>query len=326
MIVITFVLLLLKPMSSEAQGFDQDDVMKIKLSCTSIVTSSKQVGLVFKGQCNLPDYATLELRLLRLTETASEDEIHSVLFPVDIATCKPKEGKFEYEFVPGTPGRYYVKLQLLAPVYPDGKKREWGFEFLAWDDAFIGKVAPMLTKVQALISETKDLIEKLELASVNERDWSSSSKTLFLEGLRLKSKLRDSELKPYYPAAMKELYYTIRDVVDNESNYAFANGKFEGPRKAHAERQNIKTHRNEEFTWPNLKRSCDSAVDHAGREFCLWILRDVSRTDRKIRPEVQALIAAYKDVPGVEHWQERLQKITAEKMGTLEALIRTPLY
>jgi hypothetical protein len=60
----------------------------------------------------------------------------------------------------------------------------------------------------------------------------------------------------------------------------------------------------------------------AGREFSLWILKDLRRTAGQMRPEIQDAIKAQKSHPGVELYADRLAKATISDLDALEAEIR----
>ncbi|MBI3857038.1 MAG: hypothetical protein HY293_15235, partial [Planctomycetes bacterium] len=150
-------------------------------------------------------------------------------------------------------------------------------------------------------------------------------KPLSLEGNKFLAKLEHHDLKAYYPAAVNNLYYTIRNIVNNAPYYTYgADGKFSGAKDYHADGEKVKTYRGEEFNWDNLKRYIEDTPAIAGREFCLWIIKDLRRTAGQMRPEIQEAIKSHKAAAGVEFFQERLLKAGISDIDPLEAEIRGP--
>src|SRR5205823_3076021 len=77
---------------------------------------------------------------------------------------------------------------------------------------------------------------------------------------------KSTELKSYYPAGVSNVSFTVRNIVSSAPYYTFSGGKFTGAKDYHADNQKVKTYRNEEFSWDNLKRYVEEAAPIGGRE------------------------------------------------------------
>lgn len=323
------VLVALGPVAAESR--DQEE-LAISLTCKPPSFKVRRPLLILNGTCPLPDGVVLKVNLSRVTEAASGMAIEPFYVGAGNGTADVEGKKFLYDATIDGPGKFNVQVSLIEDLQEkhlaaEVKKRASGkknfqFEFLVWGDDLIPQIGPKLNDVTALINETRELVKRFEKASASEAGWAQESKPLVAEGTKWQAKLEHHELKSYYPAAVNTLYYTMRNVVNNAPYYTFAGGKFTGARDYHAAGEKVKTFRNEDFNWDNLKKYVDEAAQIAGREFCLWVLKDLRRTAGSMRNEVVEAIKAQKTAPGVDVWQERLQKATITDIDALEVEIR----
>jgi hypothetical protein len=329
-VVAVLALLALAPARAE-----QEDTLQLSITCKPPSFKVRRPELVLHGTCGLPDGVELKVNLSRVVEQVLGPEISQVFVGAGNGTSTINGKKFVYDSAIDGPGKYNVAIaivddlqekHLVAEVRKKaGTKRNFQFEFLVWGDDLVAIVSSKLGDVTALVNETRDLVKKFEQASGSKAQWEAEMKPLSTEGAKFQAKLEHHELKAYYPAAISNLYFTLRNVVNNAPYYTFgANGKFSGARDYHADGEKVKTFRGEEFSWDNLKRYIEDTPAIAGREFCLWLLKDLRRTAGQMRPEIQDAIKAHKTAPGVESWQERLMKATISDVDALEAEIRGP--
>jgi len=302
------------------------------LTCKAPSFKVRNPLLTLNGSCALPNGVILRLDLVRVSETLSGSELQTMTLAVGGGTTEIEDKKFTYSCTLEGPGKYLPQISVPADLQEldhvaEVKKRtqakqSWQFEFLVWGDDLVPLLPPKLMEVNALVAEVRDLLKRLEAACQSEQSWQAQAKILTPEGNKLSNKVSNSELKAYFPAAMNNLYYTIRSVVGNAPYYTFKDGKFAGAKDYHAADKKVSTFRNEEFTWENLKRYVEETVPCAGREFSLWIVKDLRRTAGQMRPEIQQAVKSQKSAPGVDIYADRLDKATISDLDGLEADIR----
>jgi hypothetical protein len=316
---------------ARADSREQED-LHLSLTCKPPSFKIRRPLLVLNGACPLPDGVILKVNLSHVTESVSGATIQPFFAGAGNGTTEIEGKKFLYDGPIEGPGKYNVVVaivddlqekHLVAEVKKKaGVKRSWQFEFLVWNDELVTQISPKLNEMHQMVTETRELIKKFERASANKEGWAAESKPLVAEGTKFQAKLEHSELKGYYPAAISNLYYTVRNVVNNAPYYTYgADGKFSGARDYHADGEKVKTFRGEEFNWDNLKRYIEDALPIAGREFCLWIVKDIRRTGAS-RTELTEAVKAQKAAPGVDFYQERLMKAGISDIDALEADIR----
>lgn len=329
-VVAALALLSLGPARAE-----QEDTLGMSLTCKPPSFKVRKPLLILNGTCSLPDGAYLKVNLARVSEQVLGPEISQVFVGAGNGTSEISNKKFIYDTTIDGPGKYNVTItiiddlqirELVAEVKKRvGNKRNYQFEFLVWGDDLIGTISSKFNELAGLVNETREMIKKFEQSAANKAQWDAQMKVLQNEGIRFQAKLEHHELKAYFPAAVNNMYYTIRNVVNNAPYYTYgADGKFSGAKDYHADGEKVKTFRGEEFNWENLKRYIEDTPAIGGREFCLWIIKDLRRTAGQMRPDIQEALKAHKTAAGVEFWQERLGKATFSDLDPLEAEIRGP--
>lgn len=330
-VVAALALLALGPARAE-----QEDGLGMSLTCkTPSFRNVRKPLLIFNGTCSLPDGVELKLNMTRVVEQMLGTEI-SPLFLGAGNGCPGVNGKkYMYDIPIEGPGKYVVNVAIIDDLQqkhlvPEikkkvGDKRNHQYEFLVWGDDLVSTASSKLNEMAGLTKECADMVKKFEQASASKEQWAAEAKPMTAEGSKLIVKLENHELRAFFPAAVGNLYYTMRTVVNNGPYYTYgADGKFTGAKDYHADGQKVKTFRNDEFNWDSLKKYVDETPGFAGREFCLWIVKDLRRTAGQMRPDIQEAIKAHKAAPGVDFWQERLAKATFSDLDALEKELRGP--
>lgn len=315
-------------------GAAQDDPVNLSLSFKQPSFRLRRPILVLNGTAGLPDGVILKVNLSRVTEMATLSlELQPIAMGAGNGTSDIDGKKFIYDSAIEGPGKYGVQITLVDDLQEKhiaaeikkkaGVKRQWVFEFLVWDDELVPLAAGRLPELLALTQDCRDMVAKFEKASTSKAQWDAEVKPLSSEGEKFKAKLEHHPLKAYYPAAVNNLFYTIRNVVNNAPYYTFGqDGKFTGAKDYHADNEQVKTFQGEAFNWANLKRYIENTTVMGGREFCLWVVKDLRRTAGVMRPEVKEAISRHKTAAGVDLFQERLQKATFSDLDVLETQIR----
>jgi hypothetical protein len=240
--------------------------------------------------------------------------------------------KFAFQAgIPG-PGKYLVQVEYLDDLQRQEisealkkklPQKHWNFEFLCWGDDLAPELGPGLKELTELAGTALEMVRRFEEACKTQETWLAAGKELSKDNAKLLPKIDASPLKKFYPAGMSQLLYTIRSLAATAPYFHFEEGKFAGGRSYHADNQIIKTHRDETFNWENLKRYTQEAIALAGREFCLWAVKDMRRTGGALRPEfVSVLQDKKKDNLGIAPYAERLEKAGLAEIDALEAEIR----
>lgn len=311
---------------------DPQDELSMNVTCKPPSFKTRRPVMVLNGNCPLPDGVILKINLSRVIENLQGGQ----LLPTYVGSGSGTEGiegkKFTYDTPIDGPGKFMVSVALPVDMqerqhYEEVKKKTankhtWQFEFLVWGDDLVAQLSPKLTELATLISECREMLKRFEAACGNEQVWAAQQKGLVAEANKLRSKLEGHELKGFYPAAVNNLFYTVRNVITNAPYYTFSDGKFTGAKDYHADSKKVSTYRNEDFNWENLKRYVEESLPCSGREFSLWIVKDLRRTGGVMRPDIQEAVKQQTKAPGVDFFAERLQKATISDLDPLEAEIR----
>jgi hypothetical protein len=318
--------------SARVESREQQDELQLSLNCKPPSFKVKRPELFMNGGCALSDGVILKVNLSRVAESSMGAEIQPVYVGAGSGTTEIEGKKFSYDTAIDGPGKFVVQVALIDDMQEKhlaaevkkkaGNRRNWQFELLVWGDDLIPQLSPKLNELHGLIAETRELAKRFEKASASQVQWQAEMKPLVAEGNKFVAKLDRHELKAFYPAAVNGLHYTVRNFVNNAPYYTFAGGKFTGASDYHADNKKVQTFRGEEFNWDNLKRYIEETLPIGGREFSLWIVKDLRRTAGQMRPEILDAIKSQKAAPGVETWSERLSKATISELDSLEVEIR----
>jgi hypothetical protein len=315
-------------------GAAQDDPVNLSVSIPKLPNFKvRRPLLVLNGTAGLPDGVILKVNLSRMTEQAVGAELQAIPVGAGNGTSDVQGKKFVYDTAIDGPAKFNVTVSLVEDLQERhlaaevkkkaGARRQWMFEYLVWGDDLVPTIAGRLPDLLALVEDCRQLINKFEKASATKAQWDVEMKPLSAEGNKFQAKIDNHELKAYFPAAVNNLCYTVRNVVNNSPYYTYGDdGKFSGAKDYHADNNKVKTFQGEEFNWANLKRYIENTPAMAGREFCLWVVKDMRRTAGTLRPEVKEAISRHKTAAGVDFFQERLVKATISDLDALETVIR----
>jgi hypothetical protein len=309
------------------------DALQLELTAKTPSFKVRRPNLVFNGGCALSDGIILKVNLSKAGEAMSGNEIVPSYVGMGGGTAELISKKFSYNSMIDGPGKFVVQISLVEELQERhlaaeikkkaGDKKTFQREFLVWGDELIGTLPPKLNELHALVTESREMVKKFERATMSKEGWGGESKGLAVEGGKLQNRLQNHELMAYYPAAVNNLFFTVRNVVNNAPYFTFgADGKFSGASDYHADNKKVATFRNEDYNWENLKRYVEETGAIGGREFCLWVIKELRRTAGQMRPDIIDAIKSQKAAPGVDVFQERLQKATIADIDTLEAEIR----
>lgn len=310
---------------------DSQDEISLSLTCKGPMARGRNKMLRFDGNGPLPDKAVLKVTVNPTAESWAADRLDSRMLSADGSLSQVRNRKFDMELNVAGPGSFSVKVELLDefqnPQLVQSIKgkyapRVWTFKFHAWDDKMTEQLWPKLQELDGLIAEAQAMLRKFELACQTEQTWLAQAKALTDENAKLLQELeRARELKAYFPAAHDQVFYTVRNVQGTANYFVWKEGTFAGGKSYHADNEEMKTWRNEAFTYANLRGYVDQALNIAGRELCLWVIKDARRAG-EVRPEAVEAAKSAKAHAGVAEFAAQLEALTMEQLDAVEQAVR----
>lgn len=284
------------------------------LACT-VAPEKNRLQARLEGTVPLPDGAVLNVSLDRLEERAVSGILES----------KPTGGgrsvrvvvagkKIRLEPEGLEPGEYRVMVRRSD----DSGKTEGEFRFAMWNDAFVARFGTGLGEIDERVVETSKFIQKLSDAAVSRAAWQEALPELRREGAGLLRKLGRAEARKLYPASLKILQGILQNVQGSLSLVKFTEeGALAGVENYHL-KDKARTPSGKEFTFDNVKKDVEEAAALAGREFALWILKDLRRAGA--REALVDIVKKHAGHPGVTLFAERLEQ--PEDLDRLETATR----
>lgn len=242
--------------------------------------------LRFEGRSRLPDRLVFVVRFEKLVEGVSGDRILPQGTLGAFAALRLDQGAFVSCW--RDPGPSLIHFNVTAPdVHQEvsmvkqlkvpESEREWSFEFLAWDDRLLSLLGPQLAQVSDLAREVRDLLALVEADCASEALFLGQQKALISDAEALQRRAEALAGSGLYPAGASQIGFTARDLATALSIFKWEDGKFAGPKSYYTNGQLALTFRREPFGIDRLRKYLEEAVGIAGREFDLWILKDVRR-------------------------------------------------
>jgi hypothetical protein len=305
------------------------DQIPVDLACKVPQGKFKVPQLQFEGTAPFPDKAILKLTLQRTREQYLGGQLRTVPEEVGAGLVQIKSHKFSLQRIWELPGGCVASLDLqdhlqTPTVLPllQGKLavRQWRFEFPGWGDELVPQLGPALEEIGVLAQETRDLVKKVEAACVSEETWLADKERLLGEVNQLRHKLQSSGVARLYPASLSQLHYTVSDIFRGSFSFVWNDGRFAVGASYANRGQPATTSRQEVFNFENLLRYVEEAPALAGREFALWILKDLRRGGP--RDAIIEVLRNQAEHPGVSVFAERLERATAGDLEALEKEIR----
>ncbi len=280
---------------------------------------AKRPLLIFDGGIPVPDQTVLFLSVARSQESWIAGRIEPTHINGGSSLTQVKDRKFALQTPIDGAGLFVVRVDLRdelqnpktndylrkTPVNP----KTWTFPFSAWGDDLPGILASALQELDVLAQDAGDMVKKYEAACKTEETWKAASKDLNGENAKLLRRCESSSLRAFYPAALNQIHYTIRNLQGNSPYFTWVDGKFSGATSYHADQQKVKTFRSEAFTYENFKRYVSEGIVIAGREFSLWILKDYKRAGGQTSGDALSALTQMKAHEGVAEFFERLKAI-----------------
>lgn len=314
----------------------QDGGVQLTLAAKVPNPKAKRPLLRFDGGAPLPDQSVLFLSVARSFESWAGGRLEPTSANSGGSMAQIKERKFSLESPIDGPGLFAVRVDLREelqnpklidhfkknPVNP----RSWNFLFSAWGDDLAPSLVSSLEELDVLAQEAGEMVRRYEAATKSEEAWMASLKEITAENAKLLKKCEQSNLRALYPASLNQIHYTIRNLQGNSPYFTFEGGKFAGATSYHADKQKVKTFRDEAFTFENFKRYVSDSVGLAGREFCLWLIKDYRRAGKQLSSDALDALNRMKAHAGIAEFFDRLKalkpELTVEDLALLEKDVR----
>ncbi len=323
--------------AGNSPGFARDtqDEYALSLTCKPPAARSRTPKLRLDGQVPLPEDAILKLNILKQFEVWAGQRIETTTMTTGGGFAEVKGKKFLFEPGIDSPALYQVDV-----IYAEGNQtvkvaqslkgklssKIWNFKFPGWGDELAKELMPKLLELESLRTDSLELVRKYEKSCVSQQAWNAEAKQINKENATLQAKLERSDARNLYPAAYSQIFFTIRSLQGTSPYFHWENGKFGGGKSYHADNQDIKTHRDEKYDYTNLKRYVEESDVVAGREFCLWVVKDLRRAAGKLSFDLAEALKTHALRPGIAPWAERLQKAVPEDLDPMEKEIRTAVF
>ena len=286
--------------------------------------------LVFSGRSTFPDGLIFSVHVEMMQERHARGRLDLILREESFGNLELENGAFDYEWKSTGP-----RCLRIAVTAPDGlqtldmakqlklkdDERRWAFEFHAWDEGLVSGLGSELLELDDFSREARELVARFDAACVSEASFKERRGGLDAVLKKLQSRVETRVATTLFPAAVGEVFYTLRDLATSMQIFKWEDGKFAGPVSYYTNHKRGNTFRQDPFTFDALQRYLEEAVTIAGREFDLWILKDVRRAGP--RPIHAELLKEQARHPGVPEFAGRLQNAVGEDLGRLEQEIRT---
>jgi len=184
--------------------------------------------------------------------------------------------------------------EVLSRLKMKESDRTWSFTFQIGDERLLPRVDAQLAELADLIREAQALVDRARKESALEEHFRANAKSLADETNRLLERLKRFSFVGLYPAGTSLVLVSLHNLRGALPNVAFKEGKFAGAPDYH---QMTPGNKVVPFSFDGLREGLDLASLVAGREFDLWILRDLARGGP--RPEINDAVKRHAQRPGV---------------------------
>jgi hypothetical protein len=275
--------------------------------------TGKDGALLVTGKLSLPDGAVLKLTLHRLTEQWVRGRLEAVPQEAGGGLARVDRGSFSFESAWDGPGICSITASLdesfQDPALKEALTKKpagaaWKQASPGWEQELLPQLSGGLAELDRFVKGALDFVGECEQATATEDVWKSQRKTLLRKGATLLAQIDKSESRKLYPAAHGQIQSTVRDILSNARSFVWKDGKFSGAAAYHNKNEPEMNFRQEEFTFANFRRYVNEATGISGREFALWIVKDIRRAGRRsvhgeaVRQEARR--------PGVAEYAARL--------------------
>jgi len=242
--------------------------------------------LKYEGKAAFPDGIALKGTLFRSEERLKDGRLEPELSEIasDVATVEGR--RIAFTLPVKEPGVYQLVVELredlqepdLLPSIARSLPGKWTFGQAVWGDEFAGLVGSKLREFDLQADAAIGLIRRCAAATTTNQMWKDLYPALDKELASYLKKLDQSGLEKTYAAAVLELRCTMRNLKGNAEAMVFGeDGTCKGSIDYRTKKP-TKTIHSEDFAFDAIVKDVDASKRAAGREFLLWIIKDVRRS------------------------------------------------
>jgi hypothetical protein len=299
---------------------------ELTLKCLALPKPGRNLKL--QGTVALPDGAPVKIILSATEEQVYYSEririkLARTSMPVGTVRVPVKDGKFVYEGPAAGPGIYDIVAlrQGVAATAEGGRGGQWRQTLYLWDEKDIERLAEGLVTVEGYVKDCRALLKQFEKAIPKETSWNAAAKQLARNLKDQLDQLKKAD-RSLYSGALNELAGHMDTLNGTMQSFKFVNGEFKSAEDYYGEKED---NRASKFSIQNLVKYMDEVEVVAGREFCLWMIKEFRRSaDTKlINAELEKQTRAKH--PRITPYADRLKKLknmTPEDIAYLEKQLR----
>jgi hypothetical protein len=287
------------------------------------VPGKGQLQVRLEGEARFADGTLLRLGLCRLEERLYSGRLQMEERASGGVRVVVRDRKFAYEGPLEGPGVYRAVVEEVGEEgqgYPGGGTgSQWKFDFWAWGEDWVSQWSPGLGELDELAGETLGLFDGVSAAMAAPESWEESAAELNRQAEVVLGKLhRSSGARDVYTMAARLIARALgllQTVV--WASIRTNEGEVETDLKKRAEprmRRGL-----EGISLDRVRKEVESARELAGREFALWVLKEVRRAG--LHAALLGAIQEREGHPGLAPFVERLRGAQGDLEG-LEGEIR----
>lgn len=274
-------------------------------------TAGRGINFTFSGRTPLPDFFQVKYAFKRQEESYNGQALEPLLRDLDSAWSVVLGGQLVVPLKVPFPAPIHLELSAPdsrqdMPVLEKTKIREAdrvaSFQFQPSDPDLLGKLVPQLQELDAFLKDAQDFVVRVATAASAEQTFEAARKDLFAEGERLRNRAAGMAAQGLYPAAANHASVTIRTLTTAMLYFSWKDGKFAGVKTLYKEFKPGELF-GKPFSFDSIRGHLDDAAVVAGREFDLWIVRELDRGNA----DAVATIEKTAKHAGVAEFAERIK-------------------
>jgi hypothetical protein len=304
-------------------GEGQEEPVRLELRCTPAVVRGK-VRLRLEGSAALPEGTRVRMVVSRLEEMPGEKGFAPSEAVACTALAPVREGRFRADRPVETEGTYRVRVHVLQEdqfagilgdirAWPD---RAWRVECAAWDDGLPGRLVVALEELDSLVEEVVALAGRFLKVSPSKEEWEKVYPELDEAAAALLRKSEQSPARGLFTATTRALDTALRLLKSYASFVVFGEDGARGLELKGSMR--LRADKFQAMSFESLKGDAECLREVAGREFALWVVKDLRRAGP--REALLEVVRIQAERPGTAPYAARLE--SGSDLDALEREIR----
>lgn len=277
----------------------------------------------------LPEGLFFRLHVHRESEKFDGDRLvaYEREFGADTIALQRGEVRFDWPYTGPAMVRVGVsapdglqELEMARALNVPESRRNWSFATGVWNQDVLWRLESQLPEAVAIAGKLRSLIGRIEATCTSEALFKGHEKEFIADAERIQSLATSFGGGSLFPASMGEVECVARDLAVLMPIFRWEEGKFAGPKSYYTNGRPATTFHSDPFGFDALRQYVDRAIVIAGREFLLWIVRDVRRAS--LGEDHRRLVRSNALMPGVADFAQRFLQVDADGLAGLEPEIR----